>query len=387
MATTKKASKPRLSAEQAQAILKGKSGAGEPTVTKDKYREQLGRALNWYNANWDAADYEKAAVAYVRHLKMTTYLNAIQKSSPLEIRSIGVIGRLIMRGEHVELNDVEKILIQLEKLKVKVDLGVKAKISPVDPKSKGVLPKQVVVQPVLGIQERIMENARKLAADVDGAIDEYITNGTEFSMKSFLLGNHVSGVVAKKVGEMYVRTLAELDEAVLGKDAQLKEGYAHLGKRKLKAFAEFIRSIIADCNQQVVSAKAQRKPTVRKPKAPSVIAKKMVYMKEFPALKLKSVPAEKIVGATELWAYNTVTRKLSVFYGADGGFLTVSGMSVANYDVAKSEVKTLRKPEDFFKGLSSTGKRAMANAFKAIKSKASEPRSRINADTILLAVN
>jgi hypothetical protein len=167
----------------------------------------------------------------------------------------------------------------------------------------------------------------------------------------------------------------------------LKEGYSQYTRRGLKQFADFVRQIVVDCNQHAVSTKAARKPRARKAKPASVIVKKLSYMKEYPELNLKSISAEKIIGATELWVYNTATRKLIVYYGADNGYLGVSGTSITNYDVEKSSVKTIRNPEQFFKALSSTGKRAINNAWKSIRAKTSKPRSRINGDMILLAAN
>jgi hypothetical protein len=76
-----------------------------------------------------------------------------------------------------------------------------------------------------------------------------------------------------------------------------------------------------------------------------------------------------------------------VYRAANGGSLSVSGMSVLNYDLATSETKTIRKPEEFFKSITSTGKRALANAWKNIKGKGTTPRSRINEDMILFAAN
>jgi hypothetical protein len=239
----------------------------------------------------------------------------------------------------------------------------------------------------MSIQDRIAESARQLAGEVDNAIDQYTTDGTEFSMKNFLLTNQVSAVVAKKIGSFYEPLVKQLDEAVAGKCAQLKEGYGQYTKRGLRQFADFVRQIVVDCNQHAVSAKAARKPRARKAKPASVIVKKLDYMKEYPALNLKSISAEKIIGATELWVYNTATRKLIVYYSADGGSLGVSGMSITNYDVEKSAVKTVRNPEQFFSNLSSTGKRAITNAWKSIRAKTSSPRSRINSDMILLAAN
>jgi len=354
MAVTKRR---KQSIETSMAIIRGI----EPITTKESFKADLIKALNWYNANWEEKDYRSSAEKYmtkVAKVKDTTYL--LSKASFSDIRPIGVIGRLVMRDQYVDLNTLESLLVSIEKLQVKY---ARPKPAAVTIQSTG---------QTISVQDRINESARVAAGEVEGAIDDYLINGTEFSMKSFLLSKQVSGVVAKKIGAMFEGVLAELDEAIAGKDVQLKEGYGQYTKRG---------------NQQAVSAKAQRKPRARKAKPASVVAKNMVYMKEFPELKLKSITADKIIGASELWVYNTANRKLIVYYGADNGYLGVSGMSVTNYDVEKSSVKTLRDPEKFFKGLASTGKRAMANAWKAVKAKASSPRARINEDMILLAAN
>lgn len=361
--------------EQSMSIIRG----DEPEVTKDDFKAQLLRALNWYNTNWEEKDYRKSAEAYVlKQMKMKDAAYALSKATFLEIKPIGVLGRLIMREQHVDLDYLQKLFESVEQLKKKY-----TKPKPVAAVQQ---PQRVVAAPAT-VQERITESARALIGDVEGALDEYATVGTDFSMKSFLVGNQVSGVVAKKIGEFYATRLAEIEEAIGGADPQLKEGYSNYTKRGLRQFAEFLRQLIADCNQQVVSAKAQRKPRARKAKPASVIVKKMEYKKEDSDLSIKSVSAEKIIGATELWVYNTATRKLIVFYGADNGYLGVSGKSITNYDIEKSAVKTLRDPEAFFKGLSSTGKRAMANAWKGIRARESKPRARINEEMVLLAAN
>lgn len=371
---TAKRVKRRLTVDQSMAIIKG----NEPKVSKDNFKSDLIGALNWYNANWEEKEYRAAAEAYVvKHMKMKDAAYALSKADFLEVRSIGSLGRLIMREQYMDLDYVQRLFERIEALKQKY----------IKPKAAPVVVKDGAVVPVLSIQERIVQTARDLAGDVEGAIDDYLTDGTEFSMKNFLLSRQVSGVVAKKIGEFYKPLLAELEEAIEGKCPQLKEGYSHYTKRGLKAYAEFIRQIVVDCTQQAVSAKAQRKPRARKAKPASVIVKKMVYMREFPELKLKSITADKIIGATELWVYNTANRKLIWYKAADANCLGVSGMSITNYDVEGSEVKTLRDPAKFFKDLSSTGKRAMASAWKGIRAKTSKPRARINDEMILLAAN
>lgn len=369
--------KRKISLEKSMHVL---TGGDEPTVTKgDNYREQLIRALNWYNANREEKDYRAYAEYYLKHSPdLKQYLHAVSKADFLEVKMIGAIGRLVRREQFVDIKDTLRVLERLEELNHKYQK-----------------PKQVVVESSKGpvtvspsIQDRIMEQARTHAAEVDNEIDVFVAaRKSDFSMKSFLLSKQISGVVAKKIGSFYDRQAKELEEAIRGNDDQLVEGYAHFTKTQLKKYLDFVQQIIADCNQQAVSAKAMRKPRARKTKPPAVVAAKIKPMREFAELKLKSIDPAKIIGADELWVYTPTTRKLTVYRGAHNGTLSVSGMSIANYDVEKSETKTLRKPEDFFKDLSSTGKRAMANAWKSIRAKVSKPRARINDEMILLAVN
>jgi len=356
--------------ERAQEIVRGTSG--EPIVTNDNYREEFGNALNWYNANCDDKDVRKYAQQYIKSMNLKQFDHCVSKASYIEIKTIGTVGRLILRGQHVDLDHVERILTMLADLK--------AKYTP-----QQVVQSVSVVQP--SIQDRMAEQAGVLSEEIDVQIDNFVINkATDFSARNYLLSQQVSGPVAKKIGEIYKPLVKELVEAVDGDDDQLKEGYSHFTKPQLKKFMAFIQSIVDDCNQQAVSARAQRKPRARKVKPASQIVSKMKYMKEYEPLKLKSINPATIIGSTELWVYAPEKRKLTVFRGADGGELSVSGMSITNYDVSKSETKTLRKPEEFFKGLS-LGKRSMANAWKSVKAKVSNPRSRINEEMILLAAN
>lgn len=366
--------KRKLTIAESTAILTGRS-ATEPEITQENYKSDLLRAFNWYGGRWDDKQSYKVMVEYLKTSKMKDYLSAVAKATTHDIRVPSMIARLIMREQYVELQHVEWLFRRLAELKERYTPVVSD--TPLETKQ------------VVSIQDRISENANMYGAQVDKEIDDFILNKckSDFSMQSFLTANTVSGVVAKKIAELYQPILNELNEAVNGTDPQLKEGYAFLGKRNLTKYRDFIQSIVNDCSQQVVSAKAQRKPRTRKVKPPHVVVKNVKVMKEYAELNLKSLPPEKIIGAEELWVYIPEKRKLIVYYAANGEPLGVKGKSITNYDVNESGVKTIRKPEEFFKGLNSTGKRAMANAWKNVKGKASKPRGRMNDTMLILAVN
>jgi hypothetical protein len=108
----------------------------------------------------------------------------------------------------------------------------------------------------------------------------------------------------------------------------------------------------------------------------------MKYMREFTELSLKSIKPEDILTASELWVYNTKYRKVQV-YRAESGTLSVKGTTILGFNVKDSMSMTLRKPEEFFKGLS-MGKRALNGAIKKLTTKPTTPNGRVNEECVLL---
>lgn len=357
--------------ERATEIIRGSSG--EPVVTMEKYDEQFVRALNWYNCNVDDRELRKYLDVFLKKSGQKQYCEAVAAASLTEIKGIAVIGRLSTRGQYVALEDIERAAIRLDQIASKY-------IKPPTQKIGG-------SAVVISIQDRLNQQAGELGSQIDGEIDLFTINkSTQFSMKAFLQSNQVSSPVAKKLGELYKPLATELKLAYTKADPDLVEGYSNFTRNELKKFLAFIEGIVQECTQQVVSAQAQRKPRVRKPKPPSKIVAKIKFMREHAEFGLKSIDPAKIVGASELWTFNPNNRKMSVFRACDNGELTVKGTTIVNYDVNQSEVRTLRDPKAFIKVANGSGKRAINNAWKALKGKPAKPRARINEDMILFAV-
>jgi hypothetical protein len=132
----------------------------------------------------------------------------------------------------------------------------------------------------------------------------------------------------------------------------------------------------------VQTAKANRAPRKLKPVSPTKMTAKMKFLREFAELNLKSVSPTGIIGSSEVWFYNTKYRRVGV-YRAENGTVSVKGTTIIGFDIKESKAFTLRKPEEFFKGLA-MGKRALTNALKTLKTKPSQPNGRINEETIIL---
>jgi hypothetical protein len=347
--------------------------ADEPMIDQDNYNVSLTTALVWYRDNVDDKKRRKFAIEYFAQLGKKKEVLAINKADDYDVRQLGSLCRLVSNGNTLSEDHMKAIDNMANHIVAKEALPKKIKED------------KTVIVPVVtapSIQDRMDEKAHDLAGEIDAAIDEFVTTkSTTFSARNYLLANNVAAPIAKRIGEFYVPQAKEIREAIEGDDTQLVEGYSNFTKRELKKFAEFLENIVADCHQAVQTAKATRAPRKRKAATPTKQVSKMKYMKEFAELKLKSCKAEDIIGATELWVYNTKYRKVQVYKAEQS--LAVKGTTILGFDVKESKSMTLRKPEEFFKGLS-IGKRALNGALKKLTTKPTTPNGRINEECILL---
>jgi hypothetical protein len=144
--------------------------------------------------------------------------------------------------------------------------------------------------------------------------------------------------------------------------------------------------IILDCNKISNESIKTRKPRKVKKKTPEQLVAKVKVCYEFAELGLKSIPAKDIIGATQLWVYNTKMRKLGVYHAEDAGGFTIKGTSVENYNEIKSVQKKLRKPEVTLPEVLKLGKVAIRSIMTDIRAVESPLTGRLNTDTILLRI-
>lgn len=360
--------------EKAERMMKGT----ERVLREDHYMSDLIGALNYYNINHDDKEKKKW---YLKYIAQTDKKLAVEllKVDEYHFRYAGILARLLDGGSALQEKEYNHLLERTEFLKTQVGARQKSQ----DKADKKAADAAKVATNVISIQQRMDEKAHELAGEIEGAIDDFCLNKTsDFSTKNYLLANSVAGAIAKRIGDFYVPLAAELREAYEGKCPQLKEGYSHFTKRELKKYIDFVDGIIADCSQQVQTAKVNRAPRKRKPVSPVKLASKVKYLKEFAELNLKSVAPANMVDATEVWVYNTKYRRVAV-YKADVGSLSIKGTTIVGFSVTESKQMTLRKPEEFFKGLS-IGKRALNAKLKTLTTKPAVPNGRINEETIIL---
>jgi hypothetical protein len=248
------------------------------------------------------------------------------------------------------------------------------------------------VVPQISIQERVREATFGMTEEIEDAIQRWQTDPDNFNPKEFKVLNLLKGKQAKAahariIRDFYARDLAELEELASGNaDEQLREGYSHRSKKQIRTFIEFLREVNEACTMLMQEAKVTRKPRAKKAVPADKVVAKMKYLKTFEPLKLVSINPTDILGAKELWVYNTKYRKLGRYTAAEYQELNVKGTSITGFDEVRSICKTLRKPEEKLKEFKAAGKVQLRKFLEDINATDARMNGRINEETILLKI-
>jgi hypothetical protein len=345
----------------------------EPKFTIELTQIQLMQALNWYSQNKDTKDaYKYASDYFKKNFKMD--IGETIKEYP---STFGWLCRILSNGGSLSIRNQVYFDDKVEEIKRAV-LEAKNKPKVVEPKS---------TTPVTTIQERMGEKIAEVVGELEASIDDYILSGFEKMPAPYgIMHDKTKGAYVPKIVEVFKKHRSEFDEVLTTEDEQLKEGYSNFTKPQMKKLVAYCDLIITDALKFAEVAKTNRKPRKKKQKSPDQLVSKMKCLDKFEELKLESVPAKDIIGALQLWVYNTKTRKLGCYIADDAGGLSVKGSSILNYTESKSVSKKLRKPEATLPEVLKGGKVYLRNALDNIKAVATPLTGRINSDTILLRI-
>jgi uncharacterized protein (DUF433 family) len=241
------------------------------------------------------------------------------------------------------------------------------------------------------IQERVREASMLMTEEIETAIEAFQTDPETFDPKAFKVLNLLKAKQAKAahtriIKSFYQRNLEELIDASTSKDEQLKEAYSHLSKAQLKKIIAFYQEVVSACDMLGQEAKVNRKPRAKKPTDKAKVVSKLKYKKTDEPLKLVSISPEDIIGAQELWIYNSKSRKLGKYVAEEFKELGVKGTTLTGFSENKSIQKTIRKPEEKLKEFKAAGKVALRKFLDDINATDTRMNGRINEDTILLKV-
>ncbi len=238
----------------------------------------------------------------------------------------------------------------------------------------------------ISIQDRLQGKVEDYISVIEGQVDDFINS--EYKMKyepyNHLLDIGCKAAHARKMRPFYVDCFNELVDVYNKDDEYYVEAWSHLKPKYHKLMMDFYGTIVDDLDRIIKNSTAQRKPRKKKTLSATRLIKSLKYQQEFTDLKLVSVNPEKIIGAKELWVYNTRYNKLGVYHAVNSiRGLSVKGCTIQHFDEDTSIQKTVRKPQEVLEVLN---KRSLKKQLNHMKTKEQTMTGRINAQTILLGV-
>jgi hypothetical protein len=345
---------------------------GEPSWKNGEI--SLTRALNWYNYHSDTKESKKFALSYLKEIEAPeSDIEILSRVSDVHFQNLGFVCRMKLRGAPISERNDMWIKIFFDTLKDYRDTSA-FKVEGEDVK-------------VVSIQERVADKAREHIGEMEAMIDECITESVfKWDSYTWMQTANVKGAHTKFIVEFFERRISELEEAVKGKDKDLAEGYSNFTKAQLKEYITLLKHICSDAQKIAHNSKLIRAPRKKKTKPADKIVSKLNYKKDDNGYKLASINPVDIVGCSQLWVFNTKTRKLGVYNADDSGGLSVKGSTIINYKQDTSTQKTVRKPEVLLPEVLKAGKITLRKVLSGINSVDQELTGRINDDTILLRV-
>ncbi len=358
----------------AQQLADIKYMGAEPEVNgKNRSELDILKLLNWYNYMCSRSDARQYIETYLKSKGRTNELRALKNVPDVWINlQAGWTARIITRGGLGWESSFELRLREtLDKAGVSAEEASEVKKTAEKP----------VEKPKPSIQDRIADKA----SDTIGELDEFIDkNGWSIDVYDWLTKKQVTPVTARKIRDFFKPIADEAVELIANKpNSQLMEGYKNLTKIQQKQRAAFYAKLIDNCERFSDVAKKQKTPRRKKVVPVEKKLKGLKFQQESKEYKLVSIKPERIIGATELWAFNTKYRTLTVFNAAEHSTLDVKGTTMINYDEVKSKTYRVgRKTEQHVATALKGAKRAVSKMLEELKT--ATLQHRINENTILL---
>jgi hypothetical protein len=360
-------------------------------MSADQFTRHWHNAMSYYRLEFNNKDLKPAVLKWMAEIGCTkTDIAAFKKTKDSRCNTtMGAIASCLLRGMPAVRADFnqgrdtsawlrKEIADVIEQGKHDIDADTVVEVKP------------VVVQP--SIQDRVKDAAYRMTEEIEDAIDGFQTDPEAFDPKAFkmlnlLKGKEVKAAHARIIKGFYSKDLAELELLASGKgDEQLREGYSHRSKKQIKNLIVFYQEIMMACDMLAQEAKVNRAPRKTKAVPKEKLIAKLKFMKTNEPLKLVSINPVDIIGCSELWIFNTKTRKLGKYVASEFNTLNVKGTTIVNFDEFKSVQKTVRKPEEKLKEFKAAGKVQLRKFLDDINATDTKMNGRINEDTILLKV-
>lgn len=337
-------------------------------VSSPNYSSKLSRALAWYHAEID----KKEARGYIRNLVIQKHgrdiLSIFDKISDKEINiTMGWVARLVTNGSVLDTKHLSMLDEYTEKLLKTTNLVT---VSP------------LVEKP--SIQSRIKDKTKEHLGELEHQLDLVVTEQATVDLRQILLAKNIPAIYHENISVWIKRKASEFISVYESDDPYVKEAYGNLNKRKLTHTIKQLSAWLEALNTVSQHKKANRTPRKKKVKPPTVQVAKIKYLKVYETFN--SVNPVELVGASQVWLYNTKYKKLSVYRTDSSQGIQVKGTTLQNYDPEQCEQKVIRNPIEVLTNVLQSGKVKLRTLLSSIKTKCTPVTGKVNEDTLILRV-
>ena len=365
---------------------------GHETWNTNQFLRHFHSAMAWYRLESSAKELKPKVIDWMGRQGCTKEdISAFKKTKDNRCgMTMGAVAACLIKGMpsvREDFNDGRDTAVWL---RARINEVIEQGRDDIDDSDAVVEVKKDVYTP--SIQERLREVSLGMTEEIETAIEAFQTDPETFDPKAFKVLNLLKAKQAKAahariIRDFYSGNLTELLELASGKaDEQLREGYSHRSKKQIKSFIAFLQEIESACNMLMQEAKVNKKPRAKKAVSKDKIIAKLKYKKSDEPLKLVSVNPADIIGAQELWIFNSKTRKLGKYVAAEFQELGIKGTTITGFSEMKSVQKTLRKPAEQLKAFKEAGKVVLRKFLEEINAVDTKMNGRINEDIMLLKV-
>lgn len=241
--------------------------------------------------------------------------------------------------------------------------------------------------PTTVIVKKSSTDILSIIGDIERAVDSWRT--VPFSLTTYLTERKLSPAVCEPVIAFYAPLVTELQGAIEGKQKDLKEAYSYLTKADLKKYLAFIVSIIDDAkkygSEYVESKVVNRKPRKKKEIPLDKKVELLQYLPEFLKARVRSIDPKRIIGAKELWTFDSVSKRLIVLRAKTDAGLDLHRSTIINYDEKDSAAKRIgRHTARILEHILLSPRQKAREVFDSLSGDRLEITGRINKNTVLL---
>jgi hypothetical protein len=321
-------------------------------------------ALNWYNYMHDNEQAKNWIIDYMKKEEYSKQDISAYRRAPkyATITTVGWLARILANG-----NSLSDMNLEFMKSRIATMIAAGGKDTSEDTVAK---------KPVVDIQARVVAKNQYLLTECEEAVD----NNSQLNIYEWLQGKEATVQAATTIRDHYSKWIEDfkyVDEFATRQEKKRNE-------EQLKYWTQFVHDCDRYCGNKKVTK--VRKPREKKTKSAVDLIKNLKYQKEYGALKIVSVNPAEMIGASQVWTYNTKYRKLTRYDASGPSGIQVKGTTLIGFDVEKSSTKSVRKPEVTIQALLSAGRVALRKFLEEIKTNDTLPNGRINSDTIILRI-